>query len=228
MGTFSRIARGIDVRVMVFIDGGYVRSFLDEYLGHHYVHYEKFGKFITNQVCSQERLSGNLIRTYYYDAIPDERDAEQVEDEFKSEILEKIRKKKEEVDEYLDRVDLYDGVEVRKGHLIISKKEKPRQKGVDTLVAIDMITKAYEGQFDLAILVGGDSDFIPLVNAVKSTGAKVCLAHFPVNHSAEYLRTFDRRIFVHQSTFEGNDLLDKKLLEKEQADKKAMSEKKTS
>lgn len=210
---FASSKRGIDARVMIFIDGGHVRDYLDEHLKHHFVHYEKFAKYLLTSACSMEQLNGTLIRTYYYDAIPDERDAEKIEEDVKSEVLAKIIERKKTITEYLDRIDLYDGVEVRKGHLIISKKEKPRQKGVDTLIAIDMITKAYEGQYDLAILVGGDSDFIPLVTAVKGTGAKVCLAHFPVDYSEEYIRTFDRRIYVNHSTFTANKLLDEKLIE---------------
>jgi len=51
-------SRGVDADVMVFIDGGYVREYLDDKLGHHFVDYAKFSKFLATQICAQDRLSG--------------------------------------------------------------------------------------------------------------------------------------------------------------------------
>jgi uncharacterized LabA/DUF88 family protein len=44
---------------------------------------------------------------------------------------------------------------------------------VDTLIAIDMISKAYENHYDVDILLAGDDDFLDVVNAVKNAGKRV-------------------------------------------------------
>lgn len=48
-----------------------------------------------------------------------------------------------------------------------------RQKGVDTLIAIDILSKAYQDQFDITIIVTGDEDFLPVIDYVKNTGKRI-------------------------------------------------------
>jgi uncharacterized LabA/DUF88 family protein len=43
------------------------------------------------------------------------------------------------------------------------------QKGVDVLIAVDMIAKAMEDKYDDAYLVSADADFVPLVEYVRFT-----------------------------------------------------------
>lgn len=40
--------------------------------------------------------------------------------------------------------------------------------GVDTLIAIDTVTKAYQNHYDVAVLLEGDDDFIDVVKAMKN------------------------------------------------------------
>lgn len=58
----------------------------------------------------------------------------------------------------------------------VFKKEKGRKsKQVDISLATDMLTHAFRKNYDMAILVAGDEDYIPLVKAVMSEGRKVVL-----------------------------------------------------
>ena len=58
----------------------------------------------------------------------------------------------------------------------VFKKEKTRKsKQVDILLATDMLTHAFRKNYEMAILVAGDEDYIPLVKAVMSEGHKVVL-----------------------------------------------------
>lgn len=62
---------------------------------------------------------------------------------------------------------------------IIFKKQKgKRSKRVDITLAVDMLKHAYNKNMDIAILVAGDEDYIPLVKAVKDAGCIVCLWFF--------------------------------------------------
>ena len=54
----------------------------------------------------------------------------------------------------------------------------PYEKGVDIMLATDMITHSYKGNYDTAILVGGDSDYVGAVQAVKDNGKNLEVALF--------------------------------------------------
>jgi uncharacterized LabA/DUF88 family protein len=49
---------------------------------------------------------------------------------------------------------------------------------VDISLATDMLTQAHKKNYGIAILIAGDSDYIPLVEAVKSEGSIVYLWFF--------------------------------------------------
>lgn len=53
------------------------------------------------------------------------------------------------------------------------------EKGVDTLIATDMIRLAWEGAYDLAVLATLDSDLVPAVEFLNARGHKVIQAGFP-------------------------------------------------
>ena len=47
------------------------------------------------------------------------------------------------------------------------------EKGVDVKVAVDMLTGAYEGNYDTAILLSSDTDLIPVIQKVRVLGKAV-------------------------------------------------------
>jgi uncharacterized LabA/DUF88 family protein len=50
-----------------------------------------------------------------------------------------------------------------------------RSKRVDITLATDMLTHAHRRNFDIAVLVAGDEDYVPLVQAVQAEGRRVAL-----------------------------------------------------
>jgi uncharacterized LabA/DUF88 family protein len=60
-------------------------------------------------------------------------------------------------------------------------------KGDDIHLATDMVSLAYENQYDTAILVSGDGDFVPVIKKVQKLGKKVENAYFSISRS-DYLR----------------------------------------
>jgi len=53
------------------------------------------------------------------------------------------------------------------------------EKGIDTAIATDMISLAWEDAWDIAILVSSDRDFIPVVEFLIAKGRRVINAYFP-------------------------------------------------
>jgi uncharacterized LabA/DUF88 family protein len=53
------------------------------------------------------------------------------------------------------------------------------EKGVDTMIATDMIRLAWEEAYDIAVLASSDSDLVPAVAFLNEKGRKVVQAGFP-------------------------------------------------
>ena len=82
---------------------------------------------------------------------------------FKKETMDKIRS-------YLTPDDLWTYVE----------------KGIDVKIAVDMITLALKDVYDTAILVSGDSDFVPVINQLKELRKAVQVAMFMNDNRKSY------------------------------------------
>ena len=52
------------------------------------------------------------------------------------------------------------------------------EKGVDTAIVTDLLSLAWEGAYDVAILVSSDADFVPAVERVQERGLKVVNARW--------------------------------------------------
>jgi NYN domain len=53
-----------------------------------------------------------------------------------------------------------------------------KSKAVDIAFATDVLTHAFYGHYDVAVLVAGDEDYVPLVDEVKRQGRRVVVAFF--------------------------------------------------
>ncbi len=62
----------------------------------------------------------------------------------------------------------------------VFKKDRPEEKakGVDIMLTKDVLSHAFMDNYDIAVLVAGDGDYVPLVNEVKRLGKQVCVAFF--------------------------------------------------
>ncbi len=70
------------------------------------------------------------------------------------------------------------------------------QKGVDTLIATDMVTMAFLGHYDVAILVSGDGDLAPAVDAVKAAGKQIIVAASYRSRSYAIAKSADQEILL--------------------------------
>ena len=65
------------------------------------------------------------------------------------------------------------------------------QKEVDVAIAVQMVTHAYKNNYDVAVVVSGDRDFIPAIQEVQAAGKRVEVAAFSNSKSDEMERQCD-------------------------------------
>lgn len=196
-------------KVILFIDGHYLaKNISDKVDG--IINYGKLAKYLNTHARFDNHIGPILIRAYYYDGKPDVRDIENFPEEKQAEVKNKIEDAIKSQENELTKIrntDLYD---VRLGHAVLTGNLEFRQKGVDLLIGIDMITKANAGQYDIAVLVAGDSDFIELVEAVKHLGPRVIGAYFDQNIRKELTDSFDKRFVLDAKVLGLNGVVEKK------------------
>ena len=65
------------------------------------------------------------------------------------------------------------------------------QKEVDVALAVDMLQQAYDDNYDIAILISGDRDFVPAIEKIKARGKRVEVASFNKALSHSLLKKAD-------------------------------------
>lgn len=157
----------------IFIDGGYINRILKNYFNEPDIDYLKLCEMICNK-CEVNRL-----RTYFYHCLPIVRKDNQ-EDIIKQANMERFLAK-------LKRLPRF---EVKLGKLqIIGGQFK--QKMIDVLMSLDITNMCYENQIQHAILIAGDSDFIPAIKRAKDYGAIIHLFYHPKSVHNEILDEID-------------------------------------
>ena len=65
----------------------------------------------------------------------------------------------------------------------IPMSQQGGEKGTDVAMAVDALQIGLDGKIDVAVLVTGDGDFIPLVRALNKQGIRVLAAYFEFQDS---------------------------------------------
>lgn len=170
-------------RSAVFIDGAYLEFCLREEFG---------SPRIDFQALSQKMAQGSdLFRSYYYHCYPYQGNPPT----------------EEERQRYANRRRFYTALErlprysVRLGRLEKRGFEDdgvtPRfeQKRVDILLGVDLVLLAAKQQIQQAIILAGDSDFIPAITVAKTEGVLITLYHGDGCHS-DLWQEVDERIRI--------------------------------
>lgn len=157
-------------RVIIFIDGSnFYHSLKDSFNLHD--NEVDFNKLI--DILKNGRL---LVGVYYYNAPLDRG------------YNEKIYWKQQKFFSELRKIPGFNVIlcNMRK---IIMPGGKPQfaVKGDDIHLATDMVSFAYENQYDTAILVSGDGDFVPSIKRVQKLGKNVENVYFRISRSG-YLK----------------------------------------
>jgi len=154
-------------RVMVFIDGSNLYHSLKAIF--------KRTDIVMGKLAEKLLEKRRLIRVYYYNARVG---------------------RKEEPERYQHQQAFFNSVsstpyfELRLGRLVYVNwpHSPPYEKGVDIQLATDLLTHSFKNNFDTAILVAGDSDFVGAIQAVKDNGKNVEVALFGKERTSRPLR----------------------------------------
>lgn len=163
---------------MCFIDGYYLRKNAMDIFKNDNIDLEKLHRECA-ALLTEDMIASEFMRIYYYDAIVDP-----------------SHKDYQKQKSYFERIDLLDHYEVKLGELIELRNGKFRQKGVDVFLSIDMLKKAYQNQYEWAVLVAGDGDYVEVVKAVKEAGKRVYGFYFEEHISPTLKTVLDRRFIL--------------------------------
>ena len=160
-------------RLAIFIDGGYMRAVAyNEYSVR--VDYSKFANEILVSVANKTADPVDLLRTYYYDCLPFQSENPTIEE----------RNAHSGARSFFHALQRIERFAVRQGRLAFRGHDsmgRPilQQKGVDLMLGLDFATLSVKGAITHAVLVTGDSDFVPAIAVAKQEGITVWLYHGP-------------------------------------------------
>ena len=166
-------------RVAIFIDGSNLYHALESTMKRHDLNFAEFVKTL----CGER----GLFRTYYYNAL---QDVSQRPDAFR------------EQQEFLETLRKTPYLEVRLGSIKTAQGTQV-EKGVDIMLATDLLYFAWNNFYDTAVLVSGDADFAYAFQAVKNMGKHVEVAYFEGATSRDLLNVADARHLLDRKFFNG-------------------------
>ena len=166
-------------RVAIFIDGSNLYHSLESTMKRHDLNFAEFVK----QLCGER----GLFRTYYYNAL---QDVGQRPDAFR------------EQQEFLETLRKTPYLEVRLGSIKTAQGTQI-EKGVDIMLATDLLYFAWNNFYDTAVLVSGDADFAYAFQAVKNMGKHVEVAYFEGTTARDLLNVADARHQLNRKFFNG-------------------------
>jgi len=167
--------RYINERVAIFIDAGNM---------FHASNYLKV-KIDYRKLINLLKKDRWLLRAYFYTGIPSPEMMQENEE---------LRQQWKRQEGFLIELQKM-GIKVKTMPL----KKTPEgyiEKGVDVLLATDMVSLAFRDAYDTAILVSGDSDYVPVVEEIQQLGKRVENASFKRTSSFELRKVCDSFILL--------------------------------
>jgi uncharacterized LabA/DUF88 family protein len=175
-------------RCAVIIDGGYLDKVMANDFAHARLDIGKLG----------DELAGNMerLRTYYYHCMPYQ-GTPPTEDE---------RRRFAAMDSFVSTLKRLPRFQFRQGKL---QKIQGlfRQKRVDIWMAVDLVRMASQNQIEKAILITGDSDLVPAIEAARDCGVVVVLYFSPNSRHDELLQACDERYEITRNLVEKTRLV---------------------
>ncbi|MFV1966512.1 MAG: NYN domain-containing protein [Pirellulaceae bacterium] len=149
-------------RVAIFIDAAYLRKTLEKEFNAAKI---DFGKLATRLADGQE-----ILRTYYYDCEPYQSNPPTLDETQRFSKAQRFHHALNQIRRF----------QVRLGKLVFRGTDANgmpilHQKRVDIQMGVDLVLLAAKNHISDAIIVAGDSDFIPAIDAAKPEGVVIHL-----------------------------------------------------
>jgi uncharacterized LabA/DUF88 family protein len=164
----------------LFIDGAYLREVYRKNIA------EFFGVAGDIDFDSIRRSVG-AIRAFYYDCLDDVRRANESEADLQRRLCDQ--------EDILSKIKSLTGFHLRLGTLSGSHK-RLRQKQVDVMLAVEMLTHAFHKHMKQATLIAGDLDFKPIVDALVDLGTWVTVSCEPASAAEDLYSAADQRCVI--------------------------------
>ena len=176
-------------RCAIFIDGAYFEKVLKYKFGEPRIDFEKFSTELAKDI--------QILRTYYYNCMPYQSNPPTADQ----------KERFSNMDRFINRLKKLDRYEVRLGKLVPRYCDKCHyskfgQKRVDVLMAVDLVRLSATHQIDYAILVTGDTDFVPAVRVAKMDGVLVQLYYGEYRNNDELYDICDERFEITRELIE--------------------------
>ena len=172
-------------RTAVFMDGAYLDQVVSESSLRIRIDYSKLVSYLTTSL--------DLFRSYYYHCPPYQGNRP-TDDE---------KRRYAAARQFHNMLESLPRFTVRLGRLEYRGNRDDgspifQQKRVDILLGVDLTLLAAKGQIQRAILLAGDSDFIPAVEVAKNEGVLVSLYHGNSYHR-DLWQLADERVLIDQA-----------------------------
>ena len=164
-------------RSAVFIDGGYLDKVLQNEFERARVDYRKLSDLVSQGT--------DRLRTYYYHCMPWQGNPPDPAE----------RARFSSMDSFFYNLKQLPRFEVRLGK-IARRGADFQQKRVDVLLSVDLVRMSWDHQIQRAIIVSGDSDYVPAVLAAKDAGVLVQLYYHPNSVHDELRSACDDRFEI--------------------------------
>jgi uncharacterized LabA/DUF88 family protein len=173
------------LRIGVFYDGSYFT-----YAQHHYntlpgngwIVFEPLHELI-EQIISEKEQGFSSYKVVYASWFQGIKHSKQTEG--KHLVIERNR--------HIDLIDA--GVELKFTH----NNHEQNEKGVDVKMALEVLQIALDDKIDVAVLITGDGDFIPLVRALMKQGKRVLLFYF--DYENNYNKSFANKKLINACNY---------------------------
>ena len=151
-------------KTILFIDAGYL-SFISKYFGkgkHIKYKIEDFAKKLANS------KGFECKKIYFYTAPPFQSSKPSKEE----------NKRKANYDKFINKLNRINPQVILREGRCQKIGNTYQQKGVDTLITIDLSRIPKKENINEVILLSSDTDFVPIIEDLKEDGIKVILAYF--------------------------------------------------
>ena len=191
-------------KVLVLIDAGFLSKVSHELGEGHYFKYDLL-QFSKNLCGNYGSVFKHL---FFYNAPPYQ----------SSKPTDYEKKKKEDYDSFVDKLNSYDCVTIKEGRCQRLKQNGKfiyKQKGVDTQLTMGLMDVPLKyPKVKQIILIASDSDFVPVIERLKELGIEVILYTYydrvrnsNFSRSNELMSAVSRYVKLKKEDFEGCKLI---------------------